>query len=253
MRRKMNSAFYRDDLAHVHHSGFTELAEHAALYLHRALLKRGIRDGTVVDLGCGTGELARAISERGFDVLGVDVSAAMIRRARRVAPRARFRVSTLADFDLPRCEAVTAVGEVLSYLPPSTKPAPTGRFFLRVARALRPGGIFFFDALVTGAPAMEYRLWKCSDEWAVLVNVSEDVRRRRLRRDITTFVRKGAHYRRSSETHELLVFRARALIRDLEHAGFRVRTTRRFGKTLLGARRLGFIARKSNGPGSRRN
>jgi SAM-dependent methyltransferase len=50
--------------------------------------------GAVVDLGCGTGLISRRISERGFDVLGVDTSVAMLRRAERVG---RTRRTLRAD------------------------------------------------------------------------------------------------------------------------------------------------------------
>jgi SAM-dependent methyltransferase len=249
----MRTAFYREDLARVHHSGFAELAERAARHLGRALARRGIRRGTVVDLGCGSGELARSIGDRGLDVIGVDVSAAMIRRARRTAPHARFRVASLADFELPRCDAVTALGEVISYLPPSTQRASTARLFRRVARALRPGGLFLFDVLVRGRPPMRHRTWKSGGDWAVLVDVSEDVRRGRVRREITTFVRDGARYRRRSETHVLRVFGRAELVRDLERAGFRVKTSLRLGEARLGPRRLGFTAIAAPDPPARRS
>jgi SAM-dependent methyltransferase len=39
--------------------------------------------GRVLDLGCATGELSVALSMAGFEVVGLDVSPAMLRRARR--------------------------------------------------------------------------------------------------------------------------------------------------------------------------
>jgi SAM-dependent methyltransferase len=38
--------------------------------------------GLVLDVGCGTGQLAAAIASEGFDVFGVDLSASMLARAR---------------------------------------------------------------------------------------------------------------------------------------------------------------------------
>ena len=38
--------------------------------------------GLVLDVGCGTGQLAAAIAAEGFDVFGVDLSAAMVAKAR---------------------------------------------------------------------------------------------------------------------------------------------------------------------------
>src|SRR3954470_11020264 len=38
--------------------------------------------GLVLDVGCGTGQLASAIAAEGYDVFGVDLSASMVARAR---------------------------------------------------------------------------------------------------------------------------------------------------------------------------
>jgi SAM-dependent methyltransferase len=47
--------------------------------LVKSLLPLG---GLVLDVGCGTGQLAAAIAAEGFDVFGVDLSASMVARAR---------------------------------------------------------------------------------------------------------------------------------------------------------------------------
>ncbi|MEM9074804.1 MAG: class I SAM-dependent methyltransferase, partial [Myxococcota bacterium] len=40
------------------------------------------RGGPVLELGCGTGRVTRAIADRGMDVVGVDRMEPMLRRAR---------------------------------------------------------------------------------------------------------------------------------------------------------------------------
>jgi SAM-dependent methyltransferase len=47
--------------------------------LIKSLLPMG---GLVLDVGCGTGQLAAAIAAEGYDVFGVDLSASMVARAR---------------------------------------------------------------------------------------------------------------------------------------------------------------------------
>ncbi len=48
-----------------------------------AILKEhGICDGTVLDLGCGTGAMTRRLAARGYDMIGVDLSADMLAQAR---------------------------------------------------------------------------------------------------------------------------------------------------------------------------
>src|SRR5687768_4158361 len=79
---------YGHDLAYIHHAGFSEFAESAAPGLLEILWKHAIRDGLVVEIGCGSGILARELTRAGFDVLGFDASPAMIALARSGAPAA---------------------------------------------------------------------------------------------------------------------------------------------------------------------
>ena len=55
----------------------------------------------MIDLGCGSGILSRAVSEAGYDVLGIDISEAMIAMARQRVPRGQFRVESLLTAELP--------------------------------------------------------------------------------------------------------------------------------------------------------
>src|SRR6476620_9236965 len=104
-------AGYTDDLAFIHDAGFGDLARHAAGVLQNALRAHGFRTGLIVDLGCGSGILSKAMIDAGYDVLGIDISPAMIRIARKRVPRARFATASLLRFEFPACHAVAAIGE----------------------------------------------------------------------------------------------------------------------------------------------
>lgn len=230
---------YQTDLARIHHEGFTRLAREAAPGLLRLLRDHGIRRGTVVDWGCGSGVWLAALIHAGSDARGIDASAALIRLARRSVPAKHLRVGSLHRTPLPPCSAITALGEVLSYLP-----APPLRTIVsRAAKALRPGGLFIFD-LMMQTRAVDYRSWAAGDGWVVAVDSREDRRRRRIERRITSFVSVGRLYRRRHERHTLRRFREDQVRRTLLAAGFVVETTRRFGRHLLGPGRLGFVAEK---------
>jgi SAM-dependent methyltransferase len=236
---------YGADLALIHHEGFGDFARGAAPALLRALHDAGLDGGLVVDLGCGSGIWLRELLRAGHAAVGVDASRAMLALARTVAPAATLRAASAFDFVLPPCAAVTALGEALNYAPEGRQNAPAlGPLFRRVARALPPGGLFVFDLLVAGKP-MNYRTWTTAAEWAVLIEVAEDVKRGVLRRDITIFRRRGAQYRRSQERHTLRVHDRRSIERELRRAGFSVRATRRYGDYVLAPRRLAFWARRA--------
>lgn len=92
---------------------------------------------------------------------------------------------------------------------------------------------------------MAYRTWRAAGSWAVLSEVSEDVRRRRLTREITTFRRTaGGTYRRDAERHVAWVARPAEVAALLRAEGFSVRTSRRYGACELPPRRIAFRARR---------
>ncbi len=51
----------------------------------RLLERHGL--SRILDLGCGTGDLSRVLADRGFSPVGLDLSPAMLARARRAASR----------------------------------------------------------------------------------------------------------------------------------------------------------------------
>jgi SAM-dependent methyltransferase len=244
--------YYRDDLAYIHDTGFGEFARKAAPGLLDIFSRCGIRDGLIIDLGCGSGLWAEQLIKRGYDVLGIDISEAMIRLARRRAPEAEFRVASLFQADLPPCRAVTSLGECISYLFDTTNTDnKLKQLFRRVHHALAPGGVFIFDVMEPGelGRATKSRTFTEGDGWMTLVEKHEDRDHRTLTRRITTFRKDGDLYRRNDETHRVRLYDAARLAAELRRTGFRVRITRRYGDYALAKARVAFIARK---PGSSR-
>jgi SAM-dependent methyltransferase len=225
---------YGADLAFVHDTGFGGFARNGGRWILAQLRRRGIRDGRVVDLGCGSGIWADALCRAGYDVLGVDTSAAMLALARRRAPRATFRRGSLLDANIPPCDAVTSLGECLSYAfdaRAGTRALPA--LFRRVRRALRPGGLFVFDVAAPGRGAGAPVRWHAGEGWVVVARVAEDTRRRVLTREITTFRRVGRTWRRSDEVHRLRLYRPRDVVSALAEAGFHARQMRGYGALRL--------------------
>ena len=97
----MSGQFYGNDQASIHHTDFGDLARGAAKRLLGELAAAGIDSGTVVDLGAGSGILARIVSDAGYDVVGVDISREMVALARVTAPLATFHCGSLLDAELP--------------------------------------------------------------------------------------------------------------------------------------------------------
>ena len=204
----MTSApYYQEDLAWVHHAGYGHLAERSAPGILALLEEANVRPGaSVLEVGCGSGRLARALADAGYAVLGLDASAAMVELARKHAPRARFEMRRLptqrnpgAPGGLPIADAVVSTGHVLNYL----EAADLRAALRELAAAVRPGGLLALD-LMTERFAERHARCDCharvEEDWAVF---TRDFRPgpRLLERHITTFRRVGDHWRRDDEVH----------------------------------------------------
>jgi ubiquinone/menaquinone biosynthesis C-methylase UbiE len=91
----------------------------------------------VADVGCGPGEVTAHLTGLGLDVVGIDLSAAMLGAARRDAPQlplvqASMTALGLADGVLGGVAAIYSI----IHTPPDQLPAVLGEFF----RVLAPGG-----------------------------------------------------------------------------------------------------------------
>jgi SAM-dependent methyltransferase len=231
----MTATGYGDDLAYIHDEGFADFARNAAPGILRILRSHGIAGGLVVDIGCGTGALARELLSAGYHVLGIDISPAMLKIARRRSPAATFRAASFLDARIPVCDAITSVGECINYmLDRSNTAARLESLFARVFHALRPGGIFVFDILQPlkkGSRAGSGG--RLGPDWAVLVERVENRNRDELTRHIAAFRRAGALYRRTNETHRLKLYRADLICAMLSRVGLKAWTRRGYGRAPL--------------------
>lgn len=131
--------------------------EYLELYRHRddaeadrlvALLARhgiGGRGDLVLDLACGAGRHAEALARRGARVIGLDLSAALLRRARTrgagALVRGDMRCIGLAT---GRFDAVVNLFTSFGYFDTDEEHNAVTR---EVARVLAPGGFFVLDFL----------------------------------------------------------------------------------------------------------
>ncbi|MEP6702409.1 MAG: class I SAM-dependent methyltransferase, partial [Betaproteobacteria bacterium] len=132
----------------------------------RALLERRlVRDGTLLDLGCGQGLLAawllaardrfetgsreddRPVPPRLAAITGIELLPAEVRRARRaLGSRAEFVVGDIRTTAFPRADTV-AILDVLHYIPIAEQDA----VLRRVRAALNPSGVLLLRIGDAGA------------------------------------------------------------------------------------------------------
>ena len=218
---------YGTDLAYIHQHGFSQFARDTSPVVVALLREAGIDQGLVVDLGCGSGILAGELLGHGYDVLGVDISEAMITVAREQVPGATFVVESLHEFRIPKCAAITAIGEPFTYAPSGEeeREATLRATLARCAGALGTGGLLLFDVMrhTEGEP-MRYRHWSAEgDDWMIAVDVAEEPEARLITRTMWMYRAEGERYRRTTEVHRVWTFTLEELRTWLGEAGFSIR------------------------------
>lgn len=246
MATKKSAPAYNADLAMIHDTGFGHVATAAAEELLGVLEKQKLSSGTVVELGCGSGILSERAAKAGYEVVGFDISPAMVDLSRTRVPGGRFVCQSFVDAELPRCVAVTAVGEIFNYLFDRRSSLTTlTKVWRQVYKALEPGGVLLFDmALVGRVPAGRFRTYTETDDWACLYEGIEHRDKKTLERHITTFVREGESFRRAKELHQLKLYELYELVAPLEKIGFKVRTLTKYGQWKLPPGWRGFLCIK---------
>ena len=236
---------YRVDLAHIHDDGFGDYARNAAPGILKLLKDAGIDSGHVVDLGCGSGILARRLLDAGYSVTGIDLSEAMIDLALRRAPGARYITASFLDAEIPPCNAVTSTGECLSYLIDKRNDLEAlERLFRRIFSALSPGGLLIFDACVEGRSREQTSASFAGNDWSLLTEYSIDPATRVLTRTITIERRIDGGTRRDREVHRVRLYDEGELMQRLTESGFEVRTDRAYGDFSLYEGIVVFVAKK---------
>lgn len=182
------------------------------------------RTSVACDLACGTGTTAVELARSGIRVYAVDASPEMCRLARKKAREAGVRVrvlhSDMRSFRLPESmDLVTCEFDALNHLP---RKSDLNRVARAVARALVPGGWFFFD--VNHRAAFE-NVWAGTwrHELPGVVLVMHGGYDRRLQKGWSNaewFIRKGNCWRRTIERVEEVAWTATEIRRSLRGAGF---------------------------------
>lgn len=97
----------------------------------------------ILDLGCGTGEpILRFLAGRGFELTGVDASAAMLSIARKRFPGTRFLLCDMRELAPGREFDAVIAWHSLFHLPHADQRA----MFTSFAHWLHPGGILVFTS-----------------------------------------------------------------------------------------------------------
>ena len=196
-----------------------------ALRIFERILFPYLPDGALIlDLCCGTGQIAAALLARGYEVTGIDGSEAMLNFARENAPAGRFLHADARDFALPdKFHAVLSPFDSLNHIMERDELLAA---FSRVHEALLDEGVFLFDMnLEEEHEALGSSFDIVSDDHACIVRSGYHPSRKLKRYDLTLFRLEGENWRRTDLTLHQRYYETQTVIAALVEAGFpRIKT-----------------------------
>lgn len=121
--------------------------EEWAEYLVDLLKEYGIRDGLVLDLGCGTGNMTELLASAGYDMIGVDNAEEMLEIAMEKREKSGhdilYLLQDMREFELyGTVKAIVSICDSINYI---TEEEDLLEVFRLANNYLDPKGIFIFD------------------------------------------------------------------------------------------------------------
>lgn len=176
------------------------------VYLTGLLREQGVKEGLVLDLGCGTGSLTRLLAQSGYDMIGVDNSGEMLQiamdKGQGLEEDILYLMQDMREFELyGTVRAVVSICDSMNYL---LEYKDLVQVFRLVNNYLDPGGVFIFDLnteykykeLLADNTFAEDR-----KESSFIWNNFYDQEERINEYDLILFIREGELYRKFEETH----------------------------------------------------
>ena len=193
-------------------------------FLVEKLEEYKVPKGLVLDLGCGTGTLTEMLSEKGYDMIGVDNSAQMLsiamEKQEQSGENILYLMQDMREFELyGTVSAVISVCDSLNYLLEEEELVETFRL---VNNYLDPKGIFIFDfntvykySQVIGDTTIAENREDCSFIWENYYHEEEEINEY----DLTIFVKGEELFRKFQENHFQRGYRLEQMKKALAQAG----------------------------------
>ena len=199
--------------------------EEWADYLEDRLKEYGIRDGLVLELGCGTGSMTELLAEKGYDMIGVDNSEDMLEIAMEKRIESGhdilYLLQNMQEFELyGTVSAIVSVCDCVNYV---TDKNELQEVFCLVNNYLDPQGIFIFDfnteykyREILGNQVIAEDRDECSFIWENYYTAEDQINEY----DLTIFVKQQKDlFRKFTETHLQRGYTLETMKRLVEQSG----------------------------------
>ena len=194
-------------------------------FVEETLKDAGIRDGLVLDLGCGTGSVTELLAKKGYDMIGVDLSDRMLDIAMEKRAASGLDIlylqQDMREFELyGTVRAVVSVCDSMNYI---LNEDELVQVFTLVNNYLDPGGIFLFDLKtehyykdLTGDAVYGQTEDDMSMIWENYYYEDERINEYH----VTMFLREeDGRYRKEEEMHYQRAYSVEEIISAMERAG----------------------------------
>ena len=177
-------------------------------YLKSLLYEYGVREGLVLELGCGTGNMTEILAQSGYDMIGVDNAEEMLEIAIEKRMKSGLDIlylqQDMREFELyGTVKAIVSVCDSVNYI---LEEEELEEVFRLVNNYLDPGGVFIFDfntvykyREILGDQTIAENREECSFIWDNYYYEDERINEYEL----SLFIREGDSelYRKYQETH----------------------------------------------------
>lgn len=177
-------------------------------YLKSLLYEYGVREGLVLELGCGTGTMTEILAQSGYDMIGVDNAEEMLEIAIEKRMKSGLDIlylqQDMREFELyGTVKAIVSVCDSVNYI---LEEEELEEVFRLVNNYLDPGGVFIFDfntvykyREILGDQTIAENREECSFIWDNYYYEEERINEYEL----SLFIREGDSelYRKYQETH----------------------------------------------------
>ncbi len=212
-----------DPFAWIYDRSMAEDFYRRALPVVKSLLLDRLPAGAcILDLCCGSGQMAQSLSTLGFQVTGLDLSEQMLSLAREKAPHLPLILCDVKHFSLqPVFDGIISIFNSLAH---TMRTDDLQRIFQNAQSALKTGGTFVFDLTMEDGYTAKWRgsFGEVHESVAWTVRPSYDARSKLACNDVTVFRRQAGDLWQRSDFRITQKCHAEHEIRNSLHAaGFR--------------------------------
>ncbi|NLY42597.1 MAG: class I SAM-dependent methyltransferase [Clostridiaceae bacterium] len=193
-------------------------------YIQEVFNRFNVKPKLVLELACGTGNICTRMAQRGYEMIGLDLSADMLNvalsKTDKLGLDILYLMQDMTEFELyGTVDAVLCLMDSLNYLLSEEELLKT---FKLVSNYLNPGGLFLFDL------NSRYKLKKIlgnntfaveEDEIFYVWDNNYDEKTEICEFYLTFFVREGEKYRRIDEIHRERAYKISTVKNLLKQAG----------------------------------